>query len=830
MNTHTSLRDERILIAGRILLYVAVFAIPLAFCRETMYIFQLKTFLLQYIGMGCLALMSLHMLLSSDAYDLTRKWAIRFMLLFLVWQVFKSWDSIAPLISFRQMSRVYWLPIISISVLYFFRERKQIERLINVLIVSAVLVNIYTWCLYQETLRVWIFGPESNRRILGDFANTPLGPILKSLFYPEEFRDILASKKAEIFPYTMRSFYPGKPDAGTFGSKNFITGYLNMSSAFMLYRAVTLMWSKTGNLIAKRGCSVLLFIIGLSGYFHISRLGNRGAQLGMLVAFAVIILYLVYIFLISRRRMGLGSWIKIALAFLVLMSSAIFTVYKLDEERFVSIFSVTAGSNELRRHTWSSYYDAWTGDTEWKGFTNPIWRVATGLGNYTFRVIYPKYRSERIFKIEYNQHNTETSHPHNEYLGYFGELGLIGFALYAFMILFLLYLITKRAEENDFQTKLLKAALFFCILTQLVHQTVGVGIRYSGVAFQFWLMLGLSLAVGIKPDELIPKQKRISTKIIPVTLMMMAIYVMPSFLFPVQWFRSQHFYEMGQIHYGWVRDIHKNIEKQQNAIIDMKRKENDPSFPKNRQKLLKQKISEAQQMLNRMKRQFQIFYDRADRYFEAGWKYDSANFESIYIGANMNVQFANISLAAGETEKCKALYERALRWYKAITEEMPYFVQSRYWQGVCHKGLGAYYHEKYRRGDQTVQAALKKHFSEAIKFYKRYELQDPIYRESYFDKFYIYMTLNKHQLALNELREMLISYEKGGHNLFHTDNRYDTIRLVEQFVKTAPEKESKEALQILAILLDYKRSTGLLPFVPKTERHIKNSFKLLPIL
>ena len=79
-----------------VVVMIAAFAIPLVFCRETMYIFQVKTMLLQYSGLCLLVLMAAHQGFVKGAPDIFQKWAVRVILLFLAWEVFKSWNTIAP--------------------------------------------------------------------------------------------------------------------------------------------------------------------------------------------------------------------------------------------------------------------------------------------------------------------------------------------------------------------------------------------------------------------------------------------------------------------------------------------------------------------------------------------------------------------------------------------------------------------------------------------------------------------------------------------------------------------------------------------------------------
>jgi len=235
--------DAKLLTLGRWLLATAVFTIPLAFCRETMYIFQVKSIILQYVGFGLMLLITAHQVLSKDALNLWRSWIFRLLWVFLAWEIFKCWDSICPLISWRQMSRIYWLPVMAISVFYFLRNRNHIEWIINVVILSAIFANVYMWLIYIDWTHAEIFGMNAipARQAQYDFYNFPgLGYLAKAIFYPPPFDQVEYMGNTNFFPITSHSFFAGKAEAGTFGSKNFITGYLNMTSILLIYRSLTL--------------------------------------------------------------------------------------------------------------------------------------------------------------------------------------------------------------------------------------------------------------------------------------------------------------------------------------------------------------------------------------------------------------------------------------------------------------------------------------------------------------------------------------------------------------------------------------------------------------
>jgi len=503
-----------------------------------------------------------------------------------------------------------------------------------------------------------------------------------------------------------------------------------------------------------------------------------------------------------------------------------------NPQRFKSIFTVNSASNELRVHTWNSYFNAWSGDSEiWPGsgentrLTNDPWRWLTGMGTYTFRIIYPKYRSPRIFQIEFNAHNTETSHPHNEYLGYLGELGLIGLSLYCAMIIAIFIQLRRAAMEDDLKTSLLRAGLVFASVSLLAHQLVGVGVRYTGIGFQFWLTLGLLFSLSI-PREAVANQNH--HRVFAGLFLFASLVVMPNLKFPIQWMRSQHFYEMAQIHYNGVRNAHAQLRQQEDQI-KMAKKE---SVNKTNAYLKK-----AKKHLEVLRNRFEGMYKIADDYFEAGNEYDLANFESIYIGANMNVQFARNAQISGEHKKSKAFYSQALDRYRRITQYAPYFVQVRYWQAVCHSGLAGYY-SLLVRNDKSYEEAMLKNYNSALFFYDKYQEQDSVYREPYFEKYRIRMALahfyqtkqmrslveENRRLGRLELKRALDNFKRGGYDIHAADKRFDAENLIREYMRNLKDSpKSKRALEINSYVQEQKTMAGLTPFLPKTIRHVQTA-------
>lgn len=809
---------DRLLQLGRCLIWFLCFSIPLVFCKETMYIFQVKTFFLQVGGMALLAVLVLHQLWTKGRDRLLVHPIFVLLLAYVFWQVYKSYDSIAPVISLRNLSRMVWLPIVVFCVQYFIRTRAHFERSLDVLILSAVLAYSYAGYIYSESGSAFLLNKvepfwEVGKGIWGGWLN--------AFFYSDNLRDLCHEENFPAFALAGKSFHAGKFDAGTFGNKNFLAAYINMVSMLMVYRSVTLMRSQG----YKVWVGMALFLLALASFIHLVPLENRGAWLGFLAGAFAAGLYLSFKCLepkyLKKALLGLG----------LIMTVTAGGFYLMSPERFVSIFSTTHGSNELRRHTWTNYFEAWAHDNTWSGFESDAKRWLTGFGFFSFRVNYPKVRSERIFQLENNQHNSETTHPHNEYLGILGELGGMGLCLYMALVVWMLIRLWRR-QSLTFADRLLGAALMFSLVSILTHQFVTVAVRYTGVAFQTWVIFALVLWSESDRKQVRPYERYL----VAPALLILACLAMPSIFWPLQWMRSQHAYEMGQIYFNTLGDYHGKLkaheQKMRVATQEIQK------IQKQGQQVAPQAVQNYQRGMEILKRQTKIFEDtftKANRYFEAGYQLDPANFESLYIGSNLYVQFATQDLAALKLDRARQRYLKALEGYEEVAETMPYFVQLRYWQGAAYKGLATLEIKRLelsQNSDAEKQEILRKagqYFIKAISFYDMYEKQDPTYQEMFLDRYYCYRYLDQTDQALNELVKYLRNMERNGNPVFNSERRHDARSLMGHVIKLVEKEDLDKALVIYRNLLRYYNSSLLLPFTPKTERHLKNSFRLLEL-
>ena len=110
---------------GRSVVLTMTFLIPLAFFKETYYIFQIKTTVLQLGGWLLSLTLLLHFLLRRNQnQDIFHPWLV-LVLIWALWMVFKSWNSISPILSARESTRLIWFPVVATSVICFFKEKRE---------------------------------------------------------------------------------------------------------------------------------------------------------------------------------------------------------------------------------------------------------------------------------------------------------------------------------------------------------------------------------------------------------------------------------------------------------------------------------------------------------------------------------------------------------------------------------------------------------------------------------------------------------------------------------------------------------------------------------
>ena len=222
------------------------------------------------------------------------------LLAYVAWQVFKSYHSIAPVVSLQQLSRTIWFPIFLWSFGYFIRTRRQFELMLWVVIGAAILTYAYAYLIAIPSVyqALFSYGPEGPKTlvVLDDW---PLvGWALKNFFYTKDTLPLIGGQLGGSFKLSAYSFFSGKQDAGTFGNKNFLAAYINIVSALFIYKAWFCL--KNPKLFVKLGGG-LLGLIAIGSYAYLVELENRGSWLGFAGGAATMGLFMMFCILRGGR-------------------------------------------------------------------------------------------------------------------------------------------------------------------------------------------------------------------------------------------------------------------------------------------------------------------------------------------------------------------------------------------------------------------------------------------------------------------------------------------------------------------------------------------------
>ncbi len=203
---------------------------------------------------------------------------------------------------------------------------------------------------------------------------------------------------------------------------------------------------------------------------------SRGAWLGFLIGI------LIFLVMYSKNTLSALIFCCLGIPFLpfVLPDSIV--------QRFTSIGNLGDSSTSYRVNIWRGVLNM-LGD----GY----WRSGVGIGNDSFRLVYPGYALSGI----------ETApHAHNLYLQILIEVGVVG--LVVFLCVLVLYAqssFSLHASETR-REKLVSSALFCGILSVLAQgMTDYIWYNYR-VFLMFWLVLGLGAAVRRTLNATAPRE------------------------------------------------------------------------------------------------------------------------------------------------------------------------------------------------------------------------------------------------------------------------------------------------------------------------------------
>ena len=212
---------------------------------------------------------------------------------------------------------------------------------------------------------------------------------------------------------------------------------------------------------------------------------TRAAWIGFVVSFLFLVLL---IYATKTVRLNFKALLPLFIVFL-----AIFLIVILNQKMIINRMSAIlslSGSASYRLHIWEVTLDMMK--------ASPIF--GTGLG--TFQIVFPKFR--------YPDFNLDVSignllHAHNEYLEIWSEMGLIGLGVFLWLMFsFLRYAFKVLKSERE--KGLMVAGLVTGVVGVLIDSLFSVSLRWTGPAFIFWLLFGLTVAM-IRPKAISTRKK-----------------------------------------------------------------------------------------------------------------------------------------------------------------------------------------------------------------------------------------------------------------------------------------------------------------------------------
>jgi tetratricopeptide (TPR) repeat protein len=263
--------------------------------------------------------------------------------------------------------------------------------------------------------------------------------------------------------------------ASFFGNPNFFATYLVATLPLLLVRSL-------------KSTTKRKFLAGITLGLALACLiftATRSAWIGFGFSF------LFLVFLIHATKVVRLNFKVLFPLFMVF--SAIFLIIILNQNMIIGRISAMwppSGSAFQRLHIWEVTISMIK--------ASPIF--GTGLG--TFQIVFPKFRYPD-FNLDVPIGNL--LHAHNEYLEIWSEMGLIGLGVFLWLMISFLHYAFKMLK-NEKEKGLLVAGLVSGIVGVLIDSLFSVSLRWTGSAFIFWFLFGLTIAM-IRPKALSTKEK-----------------------------------------------------------------------------------------------------------------------------------------------------------------------------------------------------------------------------------------------------------------------------------------------------------------------------------
>jgi O-antigen ligase/Tfp pilus assembly protein PilF len=278
---------------------------------------------------------------------------------------------------------------------------------------------------------------------------------------------------------------------GLFGNVNFFAEYLIIP----LPVAVSLFFASQNKLK-----KILLFIGMITMGTSLTLTFTRGSYLG----FGVSLIFMFFLFLISRSKNFIKNNKKIFIIALVAISIITFlfvvptplnksgtVIYKIKSR--ISISQLTQDPSIKRRIATWKFTILMIKD-------HPL--LGSGIGTYKYNTL--KYQAEF-----FEQGENRSLYPHgfadkahNEYLQLWAELGIIGLGIFIWLMFYYFnYGIKILNKIKNHYKQAILIGLMGSIIAILVDGIFGFPLHLPATIFLFWMALGLTIALGESEKE-----------------------------------------------------------------------------------------------------------------------------------------------------------------------------------------------------------------------------------------------------------------------------------------------------------------------------------------
>ncbi|MFH0948789.1 MAG: tetratricopeptide repeat protein [Elusimicrobiota bacterium] len=351
-------------------------------------------------------------------------------------------------------------------------------------------------------------------------------------------------------PFIWRGAF-GRRVFSTFGNPNFFGDFLLLTAPVILSFA-----------FVKFSKFLILFYIATVSciIFTYSKAAWIGYSAGVIAFSFFAVAFLSHGKKETTRKIIFGMSLTVFAA--MVLGVIMLTLQRVDSARFRT--ATWLGTWEMFNrspHPNSYLYDR--SPLKWKSEIRKAIHPLIGTGIGSFKAVYPAYRRPEVIQLE-GRSNTESDHPENEFLEVLYDEGIIGFGFFILLIITFITAAVKRLQTVPPQSKFVIHGLIGFssgMISQLVHNTMCVSMRFVSSGVVFWLALG---TLGVLSLPQIPKPKAEPDKVgqKPKFILAIQIAVIITCLYFVKYF------------YGFfLADMYHNI-----AIFHSKRGEWDQSL------------------------------------------------------------------------------------------------------------------------------------------------------------------------------------------------------------------------------------------------------------